>query len=342
VGRGQQGADPNQLNGDFKGEDIMNRYAILAITVMLCGAAALGWVRPRASSGRAARRLERGRYLVEGPAHCFMCHSELDWSQEGPPPRPDAKGGGQSPFGEVAFPWLSAPNISPDPETGSGTWTDDQFRRAIRQGIGANGRTLFPMMPYRLFHEMSDEDVDSVIAYLRSVPPVRRGVTPSALPPPVKECLRPLPSPGKIADVDRSSCVKYGEYLTKIANCTGCHTPVDAAGAPIPGMDWAGGLNLVGPWGNVHSMNLTPDPSGIPHYTEDLFLKVIHTGNPGGRHLNPIMPWGYFKKMTDDDLKAIFAYLKTLKPVRHRIDNTSARAFCKVCGGTHGLGDMNR
>lgn len=324
----------------------MNRFTILILALALSGAFFLGrerlWPSSEAPDARAAARLERGRYLVEGPAHCFMCHSELDWKGEGLQPRRGGEGGGQNPFPEEAFPWLTAPNISPDPETGAGTWTDDQFRRALRQGIGSDGRTLFPMMPYRLFHDMSDEDLEAVIAYLRSIPPVRREVPRSQLPEPVKQSLRPLPSAGAVADVDRSSPVAYGEYLTKIANCTGCHTPVDATGTPLPGMEWAGGLNLVGPWGNVHSVNLTPDPSGIPHYTEELFLKVIHTGNPGGRPLNPIMPWGYFRKMTDEDLKAIFAYLQSLKPVRHRIDNTSPKTYCRTCGGTHGLGDMNR
>ena len=97
-----------------------------------------------------------------------------------------------------------------------------------------------------------------------------------------------------------------------------------------------------GPWGDVYSVNLTPDPSGIPYYTEDLFLKVIHTGNTGGRALNSIMPWGYFRNMSDGDLKAIYAFLKTLKPVCHRIDNASPRTPCKKCGGTHGLGELNR
>jgi len=315
---------------------------IIAMALALAGIFAFGWSKAERADARAAARLERGRYLVEGPAHCFMCHSELDWNREGLPPKPGGEGGGQNPFPEEAFPWLVAPNISPDPETGAGRWSDDQFRRALRQGIGSDGRTLFPMMPYRLFHDMSDEDLASVIAYLRSVPPVRRQVPRTTLPEPVKQSLRPLPPANEVPAVDRSSPVKYGEYLTKIANCTGCHTPLDARGAPIPGMDWAGGLNLVGPWGNVHSVNLTPDPSGIPYYTEELFLKVLHTGNPGGKPLNPIMPWGYFRKMSDEDMKAIFAYLKSLPPVSHRIDNTSPKTHCQKCGGTHGLGEMNR
>ena len=314
---------------------------IVAIAVVLAVGAGVAALSADPSS-LASMRKERGRYLVEGPAHCFMCHSELDWSREGFPPRSGGEGGGVSPFPEEALPWLVAPNISPDPETGAGKWTDDQFRRALRQGIGHDGRTLFPMMPYGLFHSMSDEDVESVIAYVRSVPPVRKAQPKTRLPDPVKQALRPLPPPGPVAEPDRSSPVKYGEYLTKIANCTGCHTPIDPQGAPLPGLEWAGGLNLVGPWGNVHSVNLTSDPSGIPYYTEELFLKAIRHGNPGGKPLNPIMPWGYFRKMTDEDLKAIFAYLQTLKPVSHRIDNTSPKTPCKRCGGTHGLGEMNR
>jgi mono/diheme cytochrome c family protein len=318
---------------------MMKKLGILGSALGLVAAVSLA---ETSTSNTDLARRERGRYLVEGPAHCFMCHSDIDPSREGLPPREGHEGGGQSPFCEVNLPWLTAPNISPDPDTGAGRWSDAQFARAIRQGIGADGRTLFPMMPYPLFRSMSDEDLASVIAYLRSIPPVRKAQPPSKLPEPVKASLRPLPPPGEVPAPDPADRVAVGAYLTRIANCTGCHTPIDGQGASLAGMDWAGGLNLVGPWGDVHSVNLTPDPSGIPYYTEEHFLKVMHTGDVGGRRLNPIMPWGYFRKMTDDDLKAIYAYLKTLTPVKHRIDNTSPRTPCRVCGGAHGLGEMNR
>lgn len=299
--------------------------------------AALGAVGLASALGPAPTpSLERGRYLVEGPAHCFMCHSDVDWRREGFPPVAGSEGGGQSPFCEENLPWLVAPNISPDPETGAGRWSDVQLARAIRQGVGHDGRTLFPMMPYGNFHTMADGDLDAVIAYLRSIPPVRKAQPPSRLPPPVKASLLPLPPPGAVAPPDPADRVAVGAYLARLANCTGCHTP--------PGrtdLAWAGGLNLRGPFGDVHSVNLTPDPSGIPWYTEEQFLKVMHTGDVGGRRLNPIMPWGYFRKMTDDDLKAIYAYLKTLPPVKHRIDNTSPRTACRACGGSHGLGEYN-
>jgi hypothetical protein len=100
-------------------------------------------------------------------------------------------------------------------------------------------------------------------------------------------------------------------------------------------------MTLKGPWGEVTSANITPDASGIPYYDEALFLKVMRTGHVGARKLNSIMPWGYFRNMTDDDLKAIFAYLRTLPPVQHRVDNTEAPTVCKLCGGRHGYGEMN-
>ena len=89
----------------------MKRLILPAVVLVAAVAAAWSWTRP--TSDRVAARLERGRYLVEGPAHCFMCHSELDWTREGPAPLAQAKGGGQSPFCEHTLPWLSAPNISP-------------------------------------------------------------------------------------------------------------------------------------------------------------------------------------------------------------------------------------
>ncbi len=88
-------------------------------------------------------------------------------------------------------------------------------------------------------------------------------------------------------------------------------------------------------------MNITPDPSGIAHYDEALFIQTLHTGQLAGRTLTPIMPFANFKNMTDDDLKDIFAYLKTLPPVKHRVSNTDPPTKCPVCGQIHGLGDLN-
>ena len=87
--------------------------------------------------------------------------------------------------------------------------------------------------------------------------------------------------------------------------------------------------------------NITQDPSGIPHYDEAIFIKTIHEGKLVAKELNPIMPWGYFRGMKDDDLRAIFAYLKTVPHATHRVDNRELPTYCKICKGRHGLGDKN-
>ncbi len=299
-----------------------------------------GSVRPLTFEPTAAR-LERGRYVVEGPAHCFQCHSEVDWQAPGAQPKPGKKGAGAI-FEEDGMAWLVAPNITPDAETGAGSWTNEQLARAIREGIGHDGRRLFPMMPYMNFRDMSDEDLAAVIVYLRSVEPVRNSVPKTMIPEVMKGVVPPHESlTASVPAPDMSNPVARGKYLVTLGNCVSCHTPMNQQGQPIFELAFAGGLRFKGPWGEVTSANITPDPSGISYYDEALFLNAMRTGHVGARKLNSIMPWGYFRNMTDDDLKAIFAYLQTLPPVQHRVDNTELPTECPRCGGRHGFGDMN-
>ena len=286
-------------------------------------------------------RVERGRYLVEGPAHCFQCHSELDWERPGAQPKQGKKGSGTI-FIEDGMEWLVAPNITPDRETGAGNWTDEQFARAIREGIGHDGRRLFPMMPYMNFRQMSDEDLASVVVYLRSIDPVRNAVPKTMLPEIMKASLPPhQPITAPVAGPDMSNPVERGKYLVTLGNCMSCHTPMNKQGQPLMQLAFAGGMRFKGPWGEVTSANITPDASGISYYDEALFVNTLRTGQVGARKLNSIMPWGYFRNMTDEDLKAIFAYLRTLPPVQHRIDNTEVPTVCEVCRSRHGFGDKN-
>ncbi len=96
---------------------------------------------------------------------------------------------------------------------------------------------------------------------------------------------------------DRPTPEKRGKYLVTIAGCTDCHTPQDAHGQPLPGMDFAGGFILDGPWGRVASGNITPDPTGIPYYDEAMFTQAIRTGYVGARKLSQIMPWHTYRGM---------------------------------------------
>lgn len=290
---------------------------------------------------RTPARLERGRYLVESLAHCFQCHSDVDYSKPGAQPKPSKKGAGAV-FAEEGMEWLVAPNITPDVETGAGSWTDDQFARAIREGIGHDGRRLFPVMPYMNFRNMSDEDLASVITYIRSIEPVRNVLPKTQIPEPAKAAIPPYqPLTSAVSAPDSSNQVARGQYLVTMGNCVTCHTPMTPQGAPMMKMAFAGGFHLKGPWGEVVGANITPDASGISYYDEALFIRTLRTGHVGARKLNYVMPTGYFKNMSDDDLKAIFAFLRTVRPVQHRVDNTEEATLCPLDGQKHGFGDRN-
>jgi mono/diheme cytochrome c family protein len=323
-------------------------YGILILLVLGAGIITftIGWrpilgAKARALTDRkfepTPERLQRGQYLVEGVVNCFHCHSKYD-EKASPAPVLISKKGAGTVFLEDGEMRVVAPNITPDKETGIGNWSDDALARAIREGVGADGRALFPIMPYGQFRHMSDEDLASVIAYVRTVEPARSELPKTHLPFPVSRLVNIYPEPvtEPVPPPDVSTPVKRGEYVTILGGCTDCHTP-RKRGQPIAGLEFGGGNVL----GDVAATNITPDPSGIPYYDEALFLEAIRTGHVKGRTLKPQMPWWAYRNMTDDDLKAVFAYLRTLKPVKHRVDNTVPPTECKVCGQKHGLGDTN-
>jgi hypothetical protein len=197
-------------------------------------------------------RLARGEYLVHSVTDCMGCHAEHDWTAHDAPVPPNAFGAGQDMNFVKGLPGkVYAPNITPDPETGAGNWSDDQLARGIREGVGHDGRALFPFVPFLNFRAMSDEDLASVIVYLRSIPPVRRPLPATDLIFPVKYLIRGVPQPltAPVPEPDLSTPEKRGKYIVTISGCAGCHTPQDAHGQPLPNMDLAGGFILDGPGG---------------------------------------------------------------------------------------------
>jgi mono/diheme cytochrome c family protein len=289
-----------------------------------------------------AQRLERGRYIATSLSGCLYCHSPHDWAAEGTPIIAGKEGSGEvEPYADLPG-RIVAPNITPDKETGAGAWSDDQFARAIREGIGHDGRALFPLMPYARFRSMSDEDLASVIVYLRSLPAVRNVLPATEIIFPVKYLIRSAPEPldGPVAGALSSDPVKRGEQLVNLAGCLDCHTPADK-GQPVAGMVGAGGFGFPGPWGFVASANITQDASGIPYYDEALFVDVMRTGSVKARKLSSVMPVMIYKNLTDEDLKAMYAYVRTMKPVKHTVDNSEAPTACKLCRLKHGGGDRN-
>ena len=198
---------------------------------------------------RTPQRLERGRYITTGLSSCVYCHSPHDWTSPGTP-----MVAGKEASGEV-LPYaglpgrIVAPNLTPDPETGTGSWTDDQLARAIREGVGHDGRALFPIMPYQHYRNMSDEDLASVVVYLRSLPAVHNQLPATEIIFPVKYLIRSAPEPiaTPVADVVSSDQLKYGTHLADQAGCIDCQTP--STGTKRFGYGLCRRLSLHGPLG---------------------------------------------------------------------------------------------
>ncbi len=285
---------------------------------------------------RTDARIARGRYLAEGIGQCFICHSERDWDQPGAPPTAGRKGAGQvmrdDPDGRTV-----APNITPDRETGTGTWPDDALARAIREGVGHDGRALHPQMWYASFRRFADEDVASIVVYLRTLPPVRNPLPATRMDDArrreIAAGIEPLTQPVPMPDL--ASPLARGQYLVAVGDCSGCHTSWYSE--RMPGL-YAGGNLIERGERKAFGTNITPDPSGLA-YGADAFIQVIRTGKSGT--LSPLMPWIAFRELDDADLRAIHLALQRLAPVAHYMHNALPPTQCPVCLQAHGLGDRN-
>jgi mono/diheme cytochrome c family protein len=277
-------------------------------------------------------RVARGEYLVEHVADCLGCHSD-HLTTFGIPVKPGTEGEGGYIFDEkLGFPGVvAAQNITPDPETGIGNWTDGEVLRAIREGVDKNGDALFPMMPYEHMRNLSDEDAKSVVAYLRTLKPIRHAVPPKHIDFPVNLMIKFVPKPlnGPVTAPDpQKDHLGYGKYMATIGGCYECHTPHDAHGARVEAKAFTGGWEMKGPWGRVITANLTPHPDTfigraskeefIGRFKAFASLNAQNSPMPQPGH-NTVMPWLAFSHMKDEDLGAIYDYLKTLPPVEHKV-----------------------
>jgi len=253
--------------------------------------------------------IARGRHLVFSTAHCINCHSRRN---------PDSLlalhldvplSGGvlfDLPLGKIY-----SKNITPDAETGIGKYSDAEIARALRYGVHPDGTVVFDFMP---FHNTSDEDLTAIISYLRSQKPVRNEVPKNKLNflgKIVKAFLvKPVGPDGAVPrSVPRDTTASYGKYIAiHVAECNGCHTKRDMTGA-YTGEPFGGGNDIEG----FITPNLTPDPSGrIFKWSKQNFIDRFRMGK---LHPQSPMPWNSFKRMTDEELTAVYNYLRTVKPV---------------------------
>jgi mono/diheme cytochrome c family protein len=254
--------------------------------------------------------LARGTYLMNGPAACGNCHT-----QPGPDLLPGSSmyfAGGRKFTSPVFVSY--ARNITPDKDTGIGTWTDAQIMRAFREGVGKEGNTLGPPMPIEIYNKMSDDDAKAIVAFLHTVKPIHNEVQE----PKYKIPLHPAPAAKGIAAPPKSDKVAYGGYIVNaLAHCLECHTPQVGPARDYEHQMGAGGFRFEYAGTIAYSRNITPDKeTGIGNWTDDQIKRAITQGiDKDGKQLIPLMPYSFFKNMTAEDVDAVVAYLHTLKPV---------------------------
>ena len=257
---------------------------------------------------RSETPLERGTYLMRSIAACGNCHTT-----QGPAgPVPGMEMAGMANFFEIPEFTLHTPNITPDPETGIGKWTDEEIVAAIREGRRPDGSMIGPAMPIGLYRKISDTDVRAIVAYLRQVPPVRHEVPRSVFNIPVPPSYGPPVT--RVPDVPRNDPLAYGAYLAgPVGHCIECHTPATETGPDFESRLGAGGFVFPGPWGVSVSANITP--TGLAGRTDEQIKRMITAGvRPDGSKMSPPMPYAYYANITGEDLDAILTYLRSLPP----------------------------
>ena len=277
-------------------------------------------------------RIERGRYLAVNVLQCVDCHSERDWTLYGGPPK-EPVGAGRACIdrttqtagvnvGQENFPGIICiRNITPHKETGIGDWTDGELIRAIREGVDRDGGWLFPIMPYFIYRDLADDDVEAVVAYMRSREPVESVRPRKEVDFPLNYVFKMWPAPleGPVSRPDESDRIAYGEYLSVVGRCLFCHSPRDPRSLEnYPGREYSGGMPfLLGPR-VMYPMNLTPHEDGLGAWTKEAFLarfRLFGQAKPVAPEQNTLMNWNAFSKMTDEDLGALYDFFMTLDPV---------------------------
>lgn len=266
--------------------------------------------------------IARGRYLTMGPAHCWTCHvedpAEVDFQQK----LPAMSGGMKLDLPFIAT--LRTPNITSDKKTGIGRYTDEQLAQVIRYNLTPEGHALIPFMTY---NSMSNEDIVAIISYLRSTKPVEKAIPEHDLTLLGKVLLRFMIKPNvseayrQFQSTKSDTSAAYGKYLAySVTNCNGCHTQRGPTGE-YTGKPFAGGTKEKVGKATFIVPNLTPHPETgrIYHWSQQAFINRFRAGNA---YPEEFMPWRAYQQMNDNDLKAIYNFLKTLEPVSNKVETT--------------------
>jgi mono/diheme cytochrome c family protein len=210
---------------------------------------------------------------------------------------------------------VTAPNITSDKETGIGLWSADDIKKLMTTGMRPNGVPIANVMPTGFYKVMTARDLDSIAAYLRTVPPVSNKV-----PAPVYKIALPqtfVPNAqNQMTDADMSDKLKRGFYLVTIAHCMECHSPLSPKGRDFT-KTGGGGFEFKGPWGVSLSRNITSSKTkGLGGWTDAEIKRAVTQGvSRDGSKLKPPMGFEFYAKMTPDDLDAIVAYIRAVPAI---------------------------
>lgn len=282
---------------------------------------------PNITVERTPERIARGEYLANSVTVCMDCHSRRDFSSFSGPIKTGTLGSGGEKFDrDLGFPGVFySKNITP---YGIGNWTDGEVFRAITTGVSKDGSALFPVMPYHYYGQLATEDVYAIIAYVRSLSPIKNDISKREIDVPFNIILNTIPkkaNPQPLPNED--DIVNYGAYLVSAAGCIECHTRADKGQIDLQ-FAYSGGREFNLPWGKIHTPNITPEKeTGIGNWSKELFIKTFkqyqdstyQSPRLSEKSYNTIMPWTMYSKMTTQDLAAIYEYLRTIKPIKNTV-----------------------
>jgi mono/diheme cytochrome c family protein len=269
-----------------------------------------------AAAGAAETLVERGAYLVTTVGACGNCHTPRD-AASNPIANMELAGGFE--FDDAPIGHVVTPNITPDPETGIGSWTAEQIITALRDGKRPDGTIIGPPMPIRVYRQLSDSDAAAIAAYLRSLKPIRHVVARTTYKMPLPPGYGPAVT--HVDEPPRTDKIAYGAYLAgTVGHCVLCHTP-PGSGGPDMSRAYGGGRELPdfgNPGAQTVSRNVTPDlEDGIGKWSDDQIKQAIVAGTrPDGTKLARTMALDWYAKIAPADLDAVVAYLRSLQPVR--------------------------
>lgn len=270
-------------------------------------------------------RIERGKYLANHVMLCMDCHAVRDFSLYAGPPTPGTLGGGGDVFDQnMGFPGrFVSRNLTP---TSLIDWTDGEIFRAITSGVSRDGTALFPVMPYPHYSQLDEQDIHAVIAYLRTLEPVENELESSKADFPVNIIINTMPVKSDLKKRPaKEDVINYGKYMITAAACTDCHTRME--GGKYVGDPYAGGNEFLFPDGSVVcASNITPhETTGIGSWTKEMFVarfKMYADSTYLPRKILPgelqtLMPWQMYGGMSEEDLGAIYEYLRTVPAVEN-------------------------